>query len=225
LKKILLLISFFTLLYSNELSDIKIAKLVKKGERIALTFCNKEELSTLEGEGLSSVIEKLKKDKICGKLSKRNYQALGYFLLSNKKKSHTTISKINVPNHAKCPVCGMFVYKYPKWSALITIHGKDYYFDGIKDMMKYYIFSDDFPFNRQKIEKILVSDYYKLEAIDANKAFYVVGSDVLGPMGNELIAFKNKKEATNFMHDHNGKDILSFKEINAKVVISLDTIE
>ena len=225
MKILLLLFAFFVSLLANELSTAKIAKLVKKGEQIAHTLCTKKELLALKSKALApkKIAEKLQEAKNCGGLSKRNYKALSYFLVSHQKESN--VSKIDVPNDAKCPVCGMFVYKYPKWSAVITIDSKKHYFDGIKDMMKYYIFNADFPYDRDKIESIIVSDYYTLEAIDAKDAFYVIGSDVLGPMGDELISFKDQKSANNFMSDHNGQKILKFKDIRGKVVMALDGIE
>ena len=49
-----------------------------------------------------------------------------------------TISRESIRSKAKCPVCGMFVNKYPKWTAVIeTSDGTNYYFDGVKDMMKF----------------------------------------------------------------------------------------
>jgi copper chaperone NosL len=123
--------------------------------------------------------------------------------------------KIVVPKDAKCPVCGMFVAKYPQWTALIETPEKNLYFDGVKDMMKY-IFSQ-----KKKFEKIYVSDYYKLKKIDAKEAFYVIGANIYGPMGTELIPFASENEATTFMRDHNGKRVLLFNEIDEKVVKSL----
>src|SRR5512137_2366332 len=39
----------------------------------------------------------------------------------------------------KCPVCGMFVAKYPDFVAVLTFNdGTHAFFDGVKDMMKYY---------------------------------------------------------------------------------------
>ena len=39
----------------------------------------------------------------------------------------------------KCPVCGMFVAKYPDFVARISFKDGSYaFFDGVKDMMKYY---------------------------------------------------------------------------------------
>ncbi|HFC03675.1 MAG TPA: nitrous oxide reductase, partial [Nitratifractor salsuginis] len=126
---------------------------------------------------------------------------------------------------AKCPVCGMFVSKYPKWAAEIVVDGKTYWFDGVKDMMKFYIFDGDFPYDRSKIEKMLVTDFYTLEAIPAKEAYYVIGSRLYGPMGNELIPFKTEKEAKDFMADHGGDRIVRFDEITGKMVMGLDGIE
>jgi len=92
-------------------------------------------------------------------------------------------------------------------------------------MMKFYIFDGDFPYDRQKIESIFVTDFYTLEAIPAKKAWYVIGSEVYGPMGNELIPFKDKASAENFMKDHKGERILRFDEITGKIVMGLDGID
>ena len=38
----------------------------------------------------------------------------------------------------KCPVCGMFVAKYPDWLAAVRFRdGSHVFFDGAKDMFKY----------------------------------------------------------------------------------------
>ena len=39
----------------------------------------------------------------------------------------------------KCPVCGMFVYKYPDWvGEIIFKDGSIAFFDGAKDLFKFY---------------------------------------------------------------------------------------
>ena len=125
----------------------------------------------------------------------------------------------------KCPVCGMFVAKYPDWVAAITFKdGTRVFFDGVKDMLKYY-------FNMAKyapgktaadIQAIHVTDYYRLEPIDGRRAFYVAGSDVYGPMGKELIPFEKEAEAQEFMKDHKGKTVLPFGQIDLSLVMGLD---
>ena len=47
----------------------------------------------------------------------------------------------------KCPVCGMFVYKYPDWTAeIIFEEGAVFYFDGAKDFFKFYFNLRYFPY-------------------------------------------------------------------------------
>lgn len=104
----------------------------------------------------------------------------------------------------------------------MEIEGKNYYFDGVKDMLKFYFYDADFKYDRSKISKVLVRDYYTLESIDARDAFYVTGSNIYGPMGNEFIPFKTKKEAMTFLNDHKGEKIVKFKDITFEMVENLD---
>ena len=213
----LLLLNFS---FAEGLSSAKLERAIKKGEKVAKNLCDSSKLSSISG-GFELVIETLTKEKPCGDLSSKNQKALAYYLSQNQESNQTQI-QIEVPTDAKCLVCGMFVHKYPKWSALMVIDGKKYYFDGVKDMMKYYIFDADFPYSRDTIEKLEVSDFYTLNAVSAKEAYYVIGSDVFGPMGDELIPFESKDGAKNFMKDHKGEKIVRFDEITDKMVMGLD---
>jgi hypothetical protein len=75
---------------------------------------------------------------------------------------------------------------------------------------------------KDHIKKMVVRDYYTLKPVWAKAAWYVVGSDVYGPMGNELIPFASKEAAENFMKDHHGKKVLRFDEISEALVYKLD---
>lgn len=125
----------------------------------------------------------------------------------------------------KCPVCGMFVAKYPDFIAEIIYQDGSYaFFDGVRDMFKYYF--NLAKYNPKKtlkeIDSIYVTDYYDLVLIDARQAFYVIGSDVYGPMGKELIPFVNHSDAQEFMTDHRGNAILQFQEITLKMIEGFD---
>lgn len=142
-------------------------------------------------------------------------------------------SRVQVREDEKCPVCGMFTYKYPRWAAQIFYrhgdHEHRYSFDGVKDMMKFYFnpmkWGDYKTSLRANISKILVTDYYSQKAIDGTKAFYVIRSDIYGPMGHELIPFINEDDAKNFMSDHKGKMIIKFEDIIEEEVYKLDVSE
>ena len=125
----------------------------------------------------------------------------------------------------KCPVCGMFVYKYPDWLGKISFKdGKVYFFDGAKDLFKFY-------FNLKKyrpqksiadVTAIYVTEYYNMKLIDARPAFFVIGSEVYGPMGRELIPLETEADARIFMGDHKGHKILRFEDIKPAVIRKLD---
>lgn len=219
IKKLLLILFISGLLFANEQSLAKIVKLSNKGEKIAKTLCDHSKLPSSEGT-IKQLMEKIKTSGVCPSLSRSKLEAVAYYVSNGNMKLKG--KHIDVPGDAKCPVCGMFVSKYPKWAGYMEHDGNKYYFDGVKDMMKYYIFDGDFPYDRSQISKMTVSDYYTLEEIPAKEAFYVWESDIFGPMGRELIPFKSKKSAKAFMDDHNGKVIVKFDEITDKMVMSLD---
>ena len=125
----------------------------------------------------------------------------------------------------KCPVCGMFVYKYPDWVAQTVFRdGSRVYFDGVKDLMKFYFSVSRYQpgKSRGEITGLYVTDYYSLESIEGTRAFFVIGSDVFGPMGKELIPFGKETEAREFLTDHKGKRILRFQEITPEILKPLD---
>jgi nitrous oxide reductase accessory protein NosL len=125
----------------------------------------------------------------------------------------------------KCPVCGMFVAKYPDFIAEVLFKNGSYaVFDGTKDMFKYYFDMKkyDHARNQQDIEAIYVTDYYSLNLINGLRAYYVLGSNVYGPMGNELIPFTKESDAKEFMKDHKGKSILRFQDVKYEMVKALD---
>ena len=125
----------------------------------------------------------------------------------------------------KCPVCGMFVYKYPDFlTQIIFKDGSVAFFDGAKDMFKYYLDIQKYnPKQKQTdIAAVYVTDYYSLALIDGMKAAYVAGSDVFGPMGRELISFEKDSEAKGFLKDHKGKSLIKFQDVTYSIVKGLD---
>ncbi|MEA3277603.1 MAG: nitrous oxide reductase accessory protein NosL [Pseudomonadota bacterium] len=124
-----------------------------------------------------------------------------------------------------CPVCGMFVAKYPEWIATVLYRdGHAHHFDGAKDMFKYLL---DMPrwapgHRAEDIAAIGVTEYYGLLRVGARDAYYVIGSDVLGPMGHELIPLETREDAEEFMRDHGGRRVLRFDEVTYDLLVALD---
>ena len=124
----------------------------------------------------------------------------------------------------KCPVCGMFVAKYPDWVAQVRFaDGKTAFFDGVKDLCKFFFDIGHYQPGRSAaaVGAVYVTDYYTLAPIAAETAFFVVGSNVYGPMGRELIAFAAEEQAREFSRDHRGKKILRFDAVTPELLRSL----
>lgn len=125
----------------------------------------------------------------------------------------------------KCPVCGMFVSGYQDWLAVVRLKsGKIAYFDGPKDMFTYLLNLRKYDPTAKPtdITEILVKDYYSLAPIDARAAYFVLDSNVTGPMGRELIPLARKQDAEEFKTDHNGKRVLRFNQVTPAVLKSLE---
>ena len=202
----------------NNALDEKRAPMAIKGKKIFETMCNTNQIKDFNsiGEAKQYLID----NKVCKNVDPQMLQAVSIYL-HNPIIANDKTTMIEVPQEAKCPVCGMFVSKFPKWVAQIKIKdGHIHYFDGVKDMMKFYFEPAKYEHNHanNQIEQINVTDYYTLESIDGKNAFYVVGSNVYGPMGEELIPFKNEAQAKKFMADHYGKTLLKFEEIKKEIL-------
>ena len=186
------------------------------GEKAYNTKCDKIKVAEF------SDVRALKSEiyKKCKNITEKEAQPILRYLWDIEK--HGKNKKIEVSKTDKCPVCGMFVHHHQEWASKIYFNDKYLAFDGVKDMMKFIFNPAKYGnFTNLQIQKIEVVDYYSQNVIDGKNAFYVAFSDVLGPMGNELIPFENEDEAKNFIKDHKG-EIFKFDKISQDLVLKLD---
>ncbi len=151
--------------------------------------------------------------------------ATAFAIKLKRKKPASSGTYIEISKKERCPVCGMFVRPYPKWITQVQHKdGSHHSFDGMKCMVRYYLDVAKFDPDKKPIpiKRVLVRDYYTLKFIPHHNAFYVVGSDVLGPMGHELIPFEEEKRARIFLDDHKGIKILRFEQITSDLLDKLD---
>jgi copper chaperone NosL len=124
-----------------------------------------------------------------------------------------------------CPVCGMFVAKYPQWIATVLYQdGHADHFDGPKDLFKYLLDMKKYARGRKRedIARMGVTNYYDGGRIDAGSAVYVLGSDVLGPMGHELVPHAEEQDAKEFLADHKGRRSVRLEEVTPAMLDGLD---
>lgn len=211
-------------------------KIYPMGKRIYDSMCD-QNIDLTNYLEINELKADIRNNKLCKKskgreISEGQLQVVSVYLWEVKRFGELKENKerVVVKENEKCPVCGMFTYKYPRWAAQIHYkhndHTHHFSFDGVKDLMKFY-------FNplkwgtyktsiRKNITKIVVTDYYSQKAIDGTKAYYVIGSDIYGPMGHELIPFALEQDAQTFKEDHKGTAIITFDEIKELEVYKLD---
>lgn len=124
-----------------------------------------------------------------------------------------------------CPVCGMLVAKYPNWIAVLAYQdGHAHFFDGAKDFFKFLASPKkyDAAHRHDQVAAMWVTEFYGLTRIDAKKAIYVTNSDVLGPMGHELVPLASEADAREFLRDHQGAQLLTFDQVTPAILNALD---
>ncbi len=201
-----------------------------KGEKLF----NKQAANLADLPAFESIVDlkaHLKTRACCKPLNEKKLQMLALYIMNFKQPRHSDMKRqtqaIHVTKDEKCPVCGMFVYKYPRWVSVldITVNSKQkkLYFDGVKDLVKFYHNPEKWgKYQGVIIRDVLVTDYYKQTALDGKQAVYVIGSDILGPMGHELIPFDSKAQAKVFLNDHSGSKIIRFDDISEQIIFDLD---
>ena len=217
LLSLVFLVSANLFAYPNYSQSLKIKKIYPIGEKVFKKRCSNVDVNRYNS--YDDLFKGIQKDKECSSLKERYQEALALYLWDHKslKKKISNYPSLHVNHKEKCPICGMFLYKYPRWVAMIEYKdGKKYYFDGLKDMFKYYFL------HPKGTEGFFSRDYYTQETIPLKSAYLVLGSNIYGPMGHELIPFKDKKSAEQFLFDHKGKTIVRFKDVTKTTVHKLD---
>jgi len=118
-----------------------------------------------------------------------------------------------------CLVRHLKVYKNPKWVSKIELaNGKIIFFSSPKSMFEFYnrpgkwyelgVKSED------DFKDIIVTDLTTLKPINAKGAFFVYGSSVTSPAGDDLPAFSSYESAKKFSKTYHGSRVLNFQEVS-----------
>jgi len=121
----------------------------------------------------------------------------------------------------RCPICGMFVAPYPDWVATLVFHdGSQLFFDGPKDLFRYYFAlpTKDDSRSHADIAAIYLTEYYSTRRLPAQQLYFILGSNIFGPMGAELIPVAGKAAAEGFMVDHHGQKLLRFDQLRKSLL-------
>ncbi|MDT8998021.1 nitrous oxide reductase accessory protein NosL [Paucibacter sp. APW11] len=116
-----------------------------------------------------------------------------------------------IPAQARCPVCGMFPARQPRWAAqLIFADGRAHFLDSPLSLFLYLQRVERYApgYHRADVAALYVSDYQAGSWLDARQAFYIAGSALHGPMrGGNLPAVASQAAAQQLVLEVGGQPL------------------
>jgi nitrous oxide reductase accessory protein NosL len=140
---------------------------------------------------------------------------------NTKQESTSTIDKVQSNSEeasTNCKNCGMPSTEFPKWNVKVLRGNASHYFCSPRCML---LQATANPSGIQSTDSILVVDYYEQKFIAAKTAFFVIDSDITGPMGHDFVPFLDEKSAKDFQTEHKGKKIVRMAEVNQEMILNL----
>jgi nitrous oxide reductase accessory protein NosL len=131
--------------------------------------------------------------------------------------------RLQIGDQDRCPVCGMFPAKRPKSAAALQLtDGRAFYFCGNGCLLRsWYHSTDHLAVDQDAIASMVVLNYFTGKPLDAHKAWWVSGSDVVGPMGPALVTLQTRQEVDVFQQRHGGRKIFQLGEMDEQLWLEL----
>lgn len=130
-----------------------------------------------------------------------------------------------IPPGARCPVCGMYPARSPRWAAQsIFKDGASHSFDSPIDLFFFLQRVDHYDnrYTAADVAASFVTDFESGQWIEASSAVFVQSSSILGPMRDaDLPAFASRDAAETFARNRGGKT-LTFTDITPELIASLN---
>lgn len=134
----------------------------------------------------------------------------------------TSVARAPGPSD-RCSICGMLVAPYEAWvTQLHFADGSVAFFDGSKCLFRFLLTREaDEGRGEPAVSGGYVTGYYDLKPVSLDQAWFVIGSDVTGPMGPELVPLRTREEAEEFLADHGGRSIVRSSEVTLDLLATL----
>lgn len=98
----------------------------------------------------------------------------------------------------RCLTCGMRADADPRFQAGGTLNGEEVFFDTPKCLFRLVESGKD-------VRQAWAVDYYSGDRYAVEELDFIVGSGVLGPMGDDLVPIRG--DASTYLEDHGGRAI------------------
>jgi|APSaa5957512576_1039674.scaffolds.fasta_scaffold83802_1 copper chaperone NosL len=122
--------------------------------------------------------------------------------------------------HKECPLCGMYPARYPMFHCQIVFKDGTYEaFDSAAGLLVYLYFPDKTGFEVKEYDAIYFKDYVRELWIESETTFFVIGSEVLGPMGIEFLPADSEEAAKKLAKIEKGAKIIHFKNVDRSFMV------
>ena len=128
---------------------------------------------------------------------------------------------LEIESHKKCPLCGMYPARYPKFNCQIVFKDGSYAaFDSAIGLLVYLHFPDKTGIKLKPVAGIYFKEYLKTGWLEADKTFFVTGSEIRGPMGVQFVPLDSRQAAEELKRQAKGKQIVHFKMIDRQFLVN-----
>lgn len=130
-----------------------------------------------------------------------------------------------IPADARCPVCGMYPARFPRWAAQSLFKdGAAHYFDSPLDLLVFLqkVNRHDRRYDQDDVAVSFVTDFETGQWIESRDAFFVHGSSVFGPMRDADLPALASREAADSLASSRGGRVLRFADVTPERVLSLN---
>jgi copper chaperone NosL len=106
-----------------------------------------------------------------------------------------------------CPVTGRPIPASSPWTAAVTLRdGRAYYLLSPRALARGYLHAREaFRVEQSAIVRLLVTDYTSGKPIDARRAYFLLGTKVIGPRGPDLIVVDSDEGAKRLQREREGR--------------------
>lgn len=134
--------------------------------------------------------------------------------------SYAFSQPVKIESHKECPLCGMYPARYPQFNCQIVFQDGSYEaFDSAIGLLVYLLFPDNTEIKLKPVAKIYFKDYFKESWLEADRTFFVTGSEIMGPMGVEFLPVDSEQAAKELKKQEQGKNIIHFNKISRQYMI------
>ena len=117
----------------------------------------------------------------------------------------------------RCAKCGMVVDAAPRWIAGLKSSARRQRRFCSPGCMLHFLRSPD----GEGASDAWVIEYYGQKRVPANQAFFVSGSDVIGPMGKSLVPVAGLEASERFRREHRGAAVFTLDQLDHNLLRAL----